>query len=100
MMPLHPLLIQMLNQTIDHEISSIPPFVKACRTEDSKNAFHLRNPEDFALGMSLGTILESFRVAFAAAFGRTLTPEEMLGVLTVVFNRANEIRSAIVGVSN
>jgi hypothetical protein len=44
--------------------NDVPEFVKDCRNNVAKKALHLGNPDDFALGMELGGILNSYQPAF------------------------------------
>jgi hypothetical protein len=99
-MPLDPFITALLDHTIDEQIKHISPFVKNCRNDTAKEVFHLRNPDDFALGMTLGSILESFRVAHRASYGKDFEADEVLEVIGVVVSRSAQIRDAITGITN
>ncbi len=44
--------------------NDVPEFVKDCRNDVAKKALQLRNPDDFALGMELGGIINNYQPAF------------------------------------
>ncbi|MGC1133467.1 MAG: hypothetical protein WA941_11630 [Nitrososphaeraceae archaeon] len=99
-MPLEPAVKAILNQSINRQIANISTFVKTCRKPEVKEAFRIKTPEDFVVGAIIGGIIEAFRVAFLANFHRELELDEAIEATALVLIRANDIRDAILGVSN
>lgn len=81
-------------------MANISTFVRARRKPEVKEAFRIRTPEDFVVGAVIGGIIEAFRVSFWANFHRELMPDEAIEAVALVLIRANEIRDAILQVSN
>lgn len=99
-MPLDPSLKNALNQVINRQIENRSTFIKTCRNPQVRETFRIRNPEDFAVGAILGGILEAFRVSFWSVTGEELKLDEAIEATALVLSRANEIRDAVMGVSN
>jgi hypothetical protein len=84
-----------LEQTLDHAIANIPTYVNQCRTDEAKKAFQYRNPEDFALGLTIGNITTGFDTVFRFAKGRGVNANEMAEIIEVIRGRMPQIRSAL-----
>jgi hypothetical protein len=99
-MTLNPAVKSILNQSINRQIDNISTLVKTCRKPEVKETFRIKNPEDFVVGAVIGGILEAFRVSFWVTIGRELELAEAIEAIALVLIRANDIRDAILRVSN
>jgi hypothetical protein len=85
----------LLEQIIDQAIASIPFFIRQCRSEEARRAFRYQNPEDFVLGVTIGSIVTSFETAFKIAYGRHFNQNEISEINQVINGRMPLIRSAL-----
>ena len=85
----------LLEQIIDQAIASIPFFVRQCRSDEARRAFHYKNPEDFVLGVTIGGIVTSFETAFKIAYGRHFNQNEISEINKIINSRMSLIRSAL-----
>jgi hypothetical protein len=80
----------LLEQIIDQAIASILFFIRQCRSDEARRAFHYQNPEDFVLGVTIGSIVTSFETAFKIAY-----QNEISEINQVINGRMPRIRSAL-----
>jgi hypothetical protein len=84
-------------QTIEQAIASIPFFIRQCRSDEARRAFHYQNPEDFVLGVTIGSIVTSFETAFKIANGRHFNQNEISEINKVINAKMPRICSALFG---
>jgi hypothetical protein len=85
----------LLEQIIDQAIASILFFIRQCRSDEARRAFHYQNPEDFVLGVTIGSIVTFFETAFKIAYGRHFNQNEISEINQVINGRMPRIRSAL-----
>jgi hypothetical protein len=73
-----------------------PEFVKNCWSDVEKEAPHLRNPYDFALGMELRGYFRQSPACLQSIDNTDLVAEQIIAALQVVFRSANDIREAVI----
>ncbi len=84
-----------LEQIIDRVIEGLPRFVKILFDPEWKAQLHLENEKDFAFGVAIGMIQQTFLVTFVSSHSRIPNDQEDLEVTKVIFSRMPQIREAI-----
>ena len=84
-----------LEKIIDREISSIPDTVEIGRNLINKKEFLVANPDDFALGMALGTIIATFSNSYSAKYHKMPSAEDLEEINDIFIKRTKEIKDAI-----
>ena len=84
-----------VEKIIDEVISGIPKNVDMARTISAAKEFQIKNPDDFALGITWGVILRAISECFVTMYDRMPSEEERYEISDIVIKRTKEIKEAI-----
>ena len=84
-----------LERVIDVAIDRIPNQIQVWRSMRAIGEYHLKDPDEFVYGFTLGGIMDSVLTIFLLTERRIPTSEELDDAKAVVFRRIPEIRNAI-----
>ena len=84
-----------LEKIIDQSILGVPQTVDMARIVSAAKEFQIKNPDDFALGITWGVILRAISECFATMYDRMPSEEERNEISDIVLKRTKEIKEAI-----
>ena len=84
-----------LEQIIDSMIKEIPRLVRVLFEPSQKAQLHIQNEKDFALGIALGGIYQTFSVFFLSVQKRYPNDQESSEIRNIILRRTAELRDAI-----
>jgi hypothetical protein len=87
-----------LERVIDLAIGRIPNQVQLWRTTQAMREYHLKDPDEFIYGFTIGGIMDSILTMFLLTEHRIPTSEELDDAKAIVYRRIPEIRNAIFNV--
>ena len=84
-----------LERVIDLAVDRIPSQVQNWRGSQAAREYHLKDPDEFIYGYTVGGIMDSVLTMFLLTERRIPTSEELEDAKAILYRRIPEIRNAI-----